>query len=124
MVRNSNLLPVIRQGDILLMPAPVHAVNGQPLNGKTERCILGYGEATGHHHVLENATWIVGPGVTQDDLHAFALGQNPSVMAWVVAPEPTTLQHEEHAAIQVPAGTYRVIRQREYSPAEIRSVID
>jgi hypothetical protein len=34
------------------------------------------------------------------------------------------LKHDEHATQAVPAGTYRNIRQREYSPEEIRRVAD
>ena len=29
---------------------------------------------------------------------------------------PTTLTHEEHSALTVPPGAYRVVRQREYVP--------
>ncbi len=34
------------------------------------------------------------------------------------------LKHDEHTAQAVPAGLYRNIRQREYSPEEIRNVAD
>jgi hypothetical protein len=32
--------------------------------------------------------------------------------------------HEEHGAITVPAGLYRVVRQREYVPGDYRYVAD
>ena len=35
-----------------------------------------------------------------------------------------TLIHQEHGPIRLPAGEYRVWRQREYSPKEIRIVRD
>ncbi|WP_147871529.1 hypothetical protein [Stieleria maiorica] len=35
-----------------------------------------------------------------------------------------TLVHDEHAAIALPTGFYRVWRQREYSPEEIRIIRD
>jgi hypothetical protein len=35
-------------------------------------------------------------------------------------PEGGRFVHEEHDAISLPKGWYRVIRQREYVPAEIR----
>ena len=34
------------------------------------------------------------------------------------------LQHDEHATINLPPGSYIVRRQREYSPEEIRRVAD
>ena len=41
-----------------------------------------------------------------------------------VTAERATLVHQEHAAIELPKGTYRVWIQREYSPEEIRRVVD
>jgi hypothetical protein len=32
--------------------------------------------------------------------------------------------HEEHAPIPLPAGYYRIVRQREYVPGSIRPVAD
>jgi hypothetical protein len=37
---------------------------------------------------------------------------------------PARVVHEEHAPIALDPGTYRVWRQREYSPAEIRTIQD
>ena len=37
---------------------------------------------------------------------------------------PQQLRHEEHAEITLPAGIYKITRQREYSPEAIRSVCD
>jgi hypothetical protein len=34
------------------------------------------------------------------------------------------LQHAEHATQTIEPGVYRVVRQREYSPEEIRRVAD
>ena len=42
----------------------------------------------------------------------------------LVARAPVVLRHEEHAEIHLPAGTYRVTRQREYSPGELSLVAD
>src|SRR5690242_11595920 len=36
----------------------------------------------------------------------------------------TQVTHQEHHAIELPAGCYRVIRQREYTPEAIREVTD
>jgi hypothetical protein len=34
------------------------------------------------------------------------------------------LTHDEHAPIPLPAGAYRVVRQREYTPEQVRDVAD
>jgi hypothetical protein len=34
------------------------------------------------------------------------------------------LTHEEHAPIPLPAGAYRVVRQREYTSEQVRDVAD
>lgn len=41
-----------------------------------------------------------------------------------VTGETAEVVHEEHATIKLPQGTYRVWRQREYSPTEIRIIRD
>ena len=45
------------------------------------------------------------------------------VFLCVIAPT-ATLVHEEHGPITLPRGDYRVWRQREYAPREIRIVRD
>jgi len=42
----------------------------------------------------------------------------------LVVAEPTTLDHQEHASIEIAPGAYWVVRQREYHPQEIRRVQD
>ena len=43
----------------------------------------------------------------------------------VVVEEATAkLVHEEHGVIEVPRGTWEVVRQREYSPQALRRVQD
>jgi hypothetical protein len=37
---------------------------------------------------------------------------------------PTQIIHQQHHPIELPAGCYRVIRQREYTPEAIREVAD
>ena len=70
------------------------------------------GEATGHAHVA------TGEGLTllclPDDLETMFL----HVRGY------GRVSHEEHAAIPLPSGYYRVVRQREYEPGAIRYVAD
>jgi hypothetical protein len=99
-----------RQGDVLIERIeriPVAAVK-QPAR---ERIILAYGEATGHHHSLDigAADW-------------WKLGEEQFLD--VAGPAPAKVVHQEHHEIELPAGRYRVTRQREYSPERIRNVAD
>ncbi len=86
-----------RHGDVLLrqlsrLPTGIH---------RKEGTTLAYGEVTGHSHRIAQADrvqlWVRG-----GDL--FLEVQHPSA----------TLVHEEHRAIELPPGLYRVWRQREY----------
>jgi hypothetical protein len=103
-----------RQGDVLMVPIQeselpeglVHA----PRDGG--RMVLARGEATGHAHVA------TGEGLTllclPDDLETMFL----HVRGY------GRVSHEEHAAIPLSPGYYRIVRQREYEPGAIRYVAD
>jgi hypothetical protein len=98
-----------RQGDVLLVK-----VDGLPLEAVPEvltedRIVLAYGEVTGHAHALSTT-------------YAEAYGHDAD--RYVVAKEGATLRHEEHNPIVLEPGVYRVVRQREYSPREVRLVAD
>lgn len=98
-----------RQGDVfieLVAAIPADAVKQAP----SKKIILALGEATGHHHALE----------TEDPADWWKRGEEQFVSVAAGA----SLTHQEHAAIELPAGAYRVTRQREYSPTEIRNVLD
>lgn len=102
-----------RQGDVALVRVcalPEGAVR-EEVEG--ERVILAAGEVTGHHH-------------------AISVLDRPDVEVWsadklrflVVGEEPADLVHEEHSTQPVAPGTYEIRHQREYSPEEIRRVVD
>ncbi|MDI5965500.1 hypothetical protein POF50_011645 [Streptomyces sp. SL13] len=106
-----------RQGDLLIVPVAPEAV---PVSGRTPpgeprdhrgRLVLALGEATGHTHA------VVGPGT-------LAREPGPLAPAWLHLPEGGRVVHEEHAAIPLPRGWYRVVRQREYVPGSVRLVVD
>ena len=114
---------ILRQGDILLVR--VAKVSTELVRKATAdgRVTVGYGEVTGHHHTIQDAVWLVAPEITDSDLHQFALG-NKTIPVFVVVEAPTTIEHQEHAAITLGAGVWQVLRQREYFPEAIRSVRD
>lgn len=102
---------MIRQGDVALVAvAEIPSDATEQRRDEGDRVVLAYGEVTGHAHALHE------PGVTM--LQA----ANSDVFLRVI--EPSNLVHEEHGRIPVPAGKYRVVRQREYHPEEIRTVAD
>ena len=96
----------IRQGDVFLMSvdsiptgiAKVPAVKG--------RVILAYGETTGHHHSLALSRRIT---LFRDD------GSGGTMYLDVGGKTPATLEHQEHTALKVPVGQYKVTIQRTYS---------
>ena len=90
----------IRQGDVLLVR--VDAIPAGTTEEPTELpMIVKYGEATGHAHAFHSAAVKLYSSETGDRfLHIL---------------EPAQLQHEEHAAIDVPPGIYRLPDQVEWS---------
>lgn len=105
---------IYRQGDVLL-------VRVDEIPGDAAQCavdgdvILAYGEVTGHAHRL-----------AEGSVKPFAKGGvwEPSAERFIQALEVAELRHEEHDTIALPPGNYRVIQQREYSPAGLRNVAD
>ncbi len=99
-----------RQGDVLLIPAKSIPPGAKKVSREQGRIVLALGEATGHAHAVETlgAELFAGPDARYLNV--------PSTGA--------SLVHEEHGAIALPEGTYKVVLQREYSPQEIRRVSD
>jgi len=78
---------------------------------KLPRAVLAHGEITGHSHQIREQS-------------AATLYVTPEGLFLHVVDQPATLIHEEHADISLEQGFYRVWRQREYSPEEIRIIQD
>ncbi|MDB6066900.1 MAG: hypothetical protein JWR26_3108 [Pedosphaera sp.] len=96
-----------RQGDVFLIATP-----SVPTQGRMERRpVLAEGEATGHAHRLQDPA----------SGHVFSAGGN---LYLEVIAESATIIHEEHKPVTVPRGGYTIRIQREYSPKEIRRVVD
>ncbi|MER6912188.1 hypothetical protein ABT354_10990 [Streptomyces sp. NPDC000594] len=106
-----------RQGDVLIAPVAREAVPSHLTDAVSEprdrrgRLVLALGEVTGHAHAVD------GPG---------RLIREPGPIGPLVLhlPEGGRVVHEEHAAIVLPKGWYRVVRQREYLPGAFRIVAD
>jgi hypothetical protein len=82
-------------------------------NGAKKRpgAVLVHGELTGHNHRLE-------------DPAAGELWDSGGVLFLRITAEQARIVHPEHLPITLPAGTYHVWQQREYSPEAIRRVMD
>jgi hypothetical protein len=91
---------MMRQGDLLIVSAatlPKDAV-------RRENRVLAEGEATGHAHRLDEECEVY---------------ENNGVLYFKVNDgKAAVLSHEEHGALTFTPGTYKVVRQREYTPAE------
>lgn len=97
----------VRHGDVMLETVEQIPEN----NRKVNHTILAHGEITGHsHRIMEKG--------------AATLFETPQGLFLEVVEEPATLVHEEHQPISLKVGIYRVWRQREYSPEEIRIIRD
>ena len=105
----------VRQGDLL-----IEQIDGPlPKYGKQTDCdniVLAYGEVTGHAHRIAS------PGALL--FVADRPTTSGNVMSFFSLKEPAELTHEEHAPIKLPAGNFRVVRQREYDPRLDRTVVD
>lgn len=103
-----------RQGDLLFMEVNVSAEKIEQMNlanrdGKG-RIVLAEGETTGHAHAVLEAPV---------KMHWF--GQS----RYLTSPEPFTVVHEEHAPVNLPGGkVIQVIRQTEFDPLEMRTILD
>lgn len=98
-----------RQGDVLLVR--VESLNAQAKKDSHEPSIvLAYGEVTGHAHRLSAPEGIAAYSFNGD--------------TFVQLTQPGRVTHEEHDPIALSPGTYKVVRQREYTPERIVRVSD
>lgn len=94
-----------RHGDLLL-----ESIDTIPSEAKVRNSnIILEGETTGHAHRVSGGSIL-------------EVGEQ----MYVAVPDAGAVTHEEHNRIELPAGNYRVIRQREYRPYDraVRAVID
>ena len=101
---------MFRQGDVLLKPTKMPSGTTLICISAEKRVVLAEGEATGHAHAIYGK----GAKLYQKDNRFFLCVVMPNVK----------IEHEEHDDIPLPIGDYEVVRQREYSPEEIRNVRD
>ncbi len=96
-----------RQGDVFLMEVtklPASATH----EVASDKIVLAYGEVTGHSH-----------SVRAEDAKLYRDNED----SYLVVETRANLVHEEHDSIPLPAGVYKVIRQREYNPRTLTNYV-
>lgn len=107
--RKDKEMKIYRQGDVLFKQ-----VKAIPSSGKLRKNgELVEGETTGHVHR------VCPTQLAQAEVMDCGAG-----LFMRVSDKGVSIVHEEHGPIILPAGNYEVLRQVEYSPAEIRNVAD
>jgi len=96
-----------RQGDVFLVAiGPIDRNRWQPyreLQRIGDGVVLAYGEQTGHSHQIKSrAAEVYRAGGAR----------------YLYLGEAASLTHEEHGALELPAGTYQVVQQRELTGRE------
>lgn len=105
---NRNSIGVLyRHGDVLIQRIAT-LPGGVQQRGDT---ILAHGELTGHSHRIQPE-------------QAVQLWERGRELFLEVKQPSATLVHEEHRAIELPQGVYRVWKQREYRPEAYVEVED
>lgn len=108
---------VIRHGDVLLKRIPKLPKNLKEKNTN----ILAYGEATGHNHQLVD---VISKEEFKAKLNVYL--DELTQKTYVEMDKPMELKHQEHKTLEIPAGTYEVVIEREHDPftKTINQVID
>lgn len=101
-----------RQGDVLTIAVAAIPRDAKPVAREGGRVVLAHGELTGHAHAIA------------DKNAALKSTDAGRMFLEITGTELAELKHEEHKTITHEAGKYRVVRQSEYSPAELRNVAD
>ena len=104
-----------RQGDVFIEAVPASAVTKahKPVAKDRRGVVLAEGEVTGHHHRIQSPEVCL---LQAEGIHERVMTVGAASM----------LVHEEHTAIEIPAGTFVVSIQQEYDWFEeaSRSVAD
>lgn len=90
----------IQHGDVLIKRVKVLPDGCKEVQPENGHWILAHGEATGHHHA------IIDKGCRVLELKG--------ELYLEVTAEQVTITHEEHRALDIPAGIYQIGRVREH----------
>lgn len=118
---------IYRQGDVLLVP--IKSIPAGLKSHKPQKCILAFGEVSGHHHRFEcgNVTAFYKDGDAGEPIAGgTTLRGSATDIAFISVPKDgASLVHEEHDAVALAPGHYEVRRQREFDMISgVRRVTD
>ena len=100
---------MIRQGDVLYVPVQKIPEGAKLEDTKT----VAYGEVTGHHHTM-----------VELDTKSKALVYTLEDQMFAKVEGDVVITHQEHDQLAVEEGLYEIRIQREYTPEDIRRVLD
>ena len=123
------------QGDVPLVPLDLKIDLSSAKPGPNGKCVLAYGEVTGHAHVIDSprARRTIDAEICKRvEEHLKRIGVlsktavDPVVSVLEIdGTEPVDLVHEEHAPHRIPPGKHVQLRQVEYRPGDVpRTVAD
>ncbi len=95
-----------RQGDVLVVAVDAIPPHARLVPRDAGRIVLAYGEVTGHAHAID---------APEVEATLLSVSENERFLRLMA---DVDLAHEEHAAIRIPAGTYRVVQQRIWDDAQ------
>lgn len=107
-------LKQIQQGDVLLQEAesiPDDAAKSQAGG----RIVLAVGEKTGHTHAI-----------VSEKANLWTIKEDDATVNYLEVLEPVTLVHDEHKALPIPKGIYRIghVKEFDYFSLMERRVVD
>lgn len=108
-----NINEWIRQGDVIITRVD-NSSNSKRLN-KLGSNTVAYGEVTNHHHSF-----------TRDGDQVLLYGSVNSPEILEVKSESALLTHQEHDAIEIPSGLYKIESERNYDywTKAVKKVVD
>jgi len=103
----------IRQGDVKVQMISVIPEGNRKDIKENNIAVLAHGEVTGHKHQIKEGI-----------VNFFTIENMFDHKYLEVLSDTAILEHEEHTEIVLNKGLYEVTIQREYTPEEIRNVLD
>jgi hypothetical protein len=98
---------MFRQGDVLIRPVDrvPEGLKRVPLD--EGRVVLAYGEVTGHAHVVVGDVEFLAADIVELEQTFLRVEAEVQVV------------HDEHDTVTLPPGDYEIVRQREYTSADM-----